>query len=119
MTAIAMGDARVRRNVMILAISQGLFSSTTVILFATAGLVGVMLAPSKGWATLPITAFVIGMMVATFPASFLMHRIGRRAGFLIGALMGLAGALVALYAIYAGSFALFCIAAALQGAFQA
>jgi predicted MFS family arabinose efflux permease len=118
-TAVAMDDSRVRRNVMILAISQGLFSSTTVILFATAGLVGVMLAPSKGWATLPITAFVIGMMIATFPASFLMHRIGRRAGFLVGALSGLAGALLALYAIYAGSFTLFCIAAALQGAFQA
>jgi len=114
-----MDAARVRRNVMILAISQGLFSSTTIILFATAGLVGVMLAPSKGWATLPITAFVIGMMAATFPASFLMHRIGRRAGFLIGAWAGLLGALLALYAIYIGSFALFCVAAALQGAFQA
>ena len=35
-------------NVLILAIGQGLYSSTTVILIATAGLVGVMLAPSKG-----------------------------------------------------------------------
>jgi len=114
-----MDDTRVRRNVLILAISQGLFSSTTVILFATAGLVGVMLAPSKGWATLPITAFVIGMMAATLPASYLMHRIGRRAGFLIGAFAGLLGALLAIYAIYVGNFVLFCLAAALQGTFQA
>jgi MFS family permease len=114
-----MDDARVRRNVLILAIGQGLYSSTTVILIATAGLVGVMLAPSKAWATLPVSTFVIGTMLSTIPASYLMHRIGRRAGFMIGALAGLLGALLAIYAILIGDFALFCIAAALQGAFQA
>lgn len=110
---------RVRRNVLILAIGQGLYSSTTVILIATAGLVGVMLAPSKAWATLPVSTFVIGTMLATIPASHLMQRIGRRAGFMIGALAGLLGSLLAIYAILVGSFALFCLAAALQGAFQA
>lgn len=114
-----MDDTRVRRNVLILAIGQGLYSSTTVILIATAGLVGVMLAPSKAWATLPVSTFVIGTMLSTIPASYLMHRIGRRAGFMIGALAGLFGALLAIYAIFVGDFVLFCIAAALQGTFQA
>ncbi|MFO0993345.1 MAG: MFS transporter [Hyphomicrobiales bacterium] len=119
MTAIAMDDTRVRRNVLILAIGQGLYSSTTVILIATAGLVGVMLAPSKSWATLPVSTFVIGTMLSTIPASHLMQRLGRRPGFLIGAVFGLLGALLAIYAIYVGSFALFCLAAAFQGTFQA
>lgn len=114
-----MDDARVRRNVLILAIGQGLYSSTTVILIATAGLVGVMLAPSKAWATLPVSTFVIGTMLSTIPASHLMQRIGRRAGFLIGAFAGLLGALLAIYSIYVGNFALFCIAAGFQGTFQA
>jgi MFS family permease len=114
-----MDDTRVRRNVLILAIGQGLYSSTTVILIATAGLVGVMLAPSKAWATLPVSTFVIGTMLSTIPASYLMHRLGRRAGFLIGAFAGLLGSLLAIYAIYVGNFVLFCIAAALQGTFQA
>ena len=114
-----MDGTRVRRNVLILAIGQALYSSTTVILIATAGLVGVMLAPSKSWATLPVSTFVIGTMLSTIPASYLMHRIGRRAGFLIGAVAGLLGALLAIYSIYVGNFALFCLAAALQGTFQA
>jgi len=118
-TAVAMDATRVRRNVIILAIAQALYSSTIVILIATAGLVGVMLAPSKAWATLPVSTFVIGTMLSTFPASYLMHRIGRRAGFLTGAFAGLLGSLLAIYAIYVGDFALFCIAAALLGAFQA
>ncbi len=119
MTVPAMDENRVRRNVMILAIGQGLYSSTTIILIATAGLVGVMLAPSKAWATLPVSAFVIGTMVSTIPVSYLMHRGGRRAGFLTGACAGLLAALLAIHAIYVGSFALFCIAAAFQGTFQA
>lgn len=110
---------RVRRNVLILAIGQGLYSSTTVILIATAGLVGVMLAPSKAWATLPVSTFVIGTMLSTIPASHLMQLFGRRAGFMLGAFAGLLGALLAIYAIYVGDFVLFCLAAALQGAFQA
>ena len=78
---IAYDDVRARRNAVILALGQALYSSATVIMFTTAGLVGVEIAPSKGWATLPISAFVIGTALSTVPASLLMRRIGRKPGF--------------------------------------
>jgi MFS family permease len=112
-------DVQARRNALILAAAQALYSSTTVILIATGGLVGLMLAPAPEWATLPISAFVIGTMLMTIPASFLMRRFGRVPGFIAGAAAGLAGALLAIAAIWMQSFALFCAAAMLQGVFQA
>lgn len=112
-------DQRARRNVIILAIGQALYGSATVIMFTTAGLIGVAIAPSKAWATLPISAFVIGTAATTVPAAMLMKRIGRRPGFMLGAFAGTVGAAIGLYAIYARSFPLFILATVLQGVFQA
>jgi MFS family permease len=112
-------DAIAKRAAIILAIAQGLYSSATVILIATAGLVGTQIAPSKAWATVPVSAFVIGTALTTIPASMLMKRIGRRAGFMLGALVGFLGAVLAIYAVYQRHFPLFCLAAVLQGVFQA
>lgn len=112
-------DLRARRNAIVLAIGQALYGSATVIMFTTAGLIGVQIAPSKAWATLPISAFVIGTALTTIPAAMLMKRIGRRPGFMLGALAGTIGALIGLYAIYARSFPLFILATVLQGVYQA
>src|SRR5688572_27406798 len=100
-------DVRARRNAVVLAIGQALYGSATVIMFTTAGLIGVQIAPSKAWATLPISAFVIGTAVSTIPAAMLMQRIGRRPGFMLGALAGTIGALIGVYAIYTRSFQFF------------
>jgi predicted MFS family arabinose efflux permease len=117
--ALVLPDDRAKRQVLLLAVSQALYSSAIVILMATGGLVGVMLAPSKGWATMPISTFVIGSMVATVPASFFMQRFGRRLGFIIGATIAAIGSLLAVYAIYHADFILFCIASFMFGVFQA
>ena len=112
-------DGRARHNAIVLAIGQALYGSATVIMFTTAGLIGVQIAPSKAWATLPISAFVIGTAVTTIPAAMLMKRIGRRPGFMLGALAGTIGALIGVYAIYTRSFPLFILATVLQGVYQA
>lgn len=112
-------DSRAKRNALLLTIAQAFYSSSTVILIATAGLVGAGLAPSRGWATLPVSAFVIGTMLTTFPASMLMRRVGRRPVFIAGALSGVASGLLGLYAIITASFPLFVLGAVLQGGFQA
>jgi predicted MFS family arabinose efflux permease len=117
--ALILPDAQAKRQVLLLAISQALYSSAIVILMATGGLVGVMLAPSKGWATMPISTFVIGSMVATVPASFFMQRHGRRLGFISGAITAALGSLLAVYAIYHADFVLFCIASFMFGVYQA
>jgi len=116
---VGFDDLRARRNAMVLAVGQALYGSATVIMFTTAGLIGVQIAPSKAWATLPISAFVIGTAVSTIPAAMLMKRIGRRPGFMLGAFAGTIGALIGLYAIYARSFPLFILATVLQGVYQA
>ena len=112
-------DVKAKRNAIILAIAQGLYASGTVALIATAGLVGTQLAPSKGWATLPVSTFVIGTMIATIPASLLMRRIGRKPGFILGAVVGVLAGLLSVYAIYIASFALFSFSTALHGVYQA
>jgi predicted MFS family arabinose efflux permease len=117
--AFQFDDARARRNALILAVGQALYGSATVIMFTTAGLIGVQIAPSKAWATLPISAFVIGTAVTTIPAAMLMKKIGRRPGFMLGAFAGTIGALIGLYAVFARDFPLFILATVLQGVYQA
>jgi len=117
--AVQFDDSRARRNAMVLAIGQALYGSATVIMFTTAGLIGVQIAPSKAWATLPISAFVIGTALSTIPAAMLMRAIGRRPGFMLGAFAGTVGALIGVYAIYTRNFPLFILATVLQGVYQA
>lgn len=117
--APTVSDALAKRNILLLAISQALYSNVVIILFASASLVGLMLAPSKGWATAPITSYVIGAAITTIPASFLMQRFGRKPGFMVGALAAMSGALVCAYAIYTANFMLFCAGTMLYGMFQA
>jgi predicted MFS family arabinose efflux permease len=122
MTAIAAAefdDARAKRNAIVLAIAQALYSAGTVALIATAGLVGAQLAPSKAWATLPVSTFVIGTMMTTIPAALLMRRFGRKHGFVLGATLGVFAGLLSVYAIYRRDFVLFCLSTALHGAYQA
>ena len=107
-----------KRNILLLAISQALYSCCVIAVFSTGGLVGLMLAPNPGLATLPITAFVGGSALTMIPASLTMQRIGRRPVFLAGALSSLVGAALAVFAIYTRNFPMFCAACALQGIFQ-
>jgi predicted MFS family arabinose efflux permease len=117
--AVEFDDVKAKRNAIVLAVAQALYASGTVALIATAGLVGTQLAPSKGWATLPVSTFVIGTMMATIPAALLMRRIGRKPGFIIGAAIGVLAGLLSVYAIYISSFVLFSFSTALHGIYQA
>jgi MFS family permease len=107
-----------RRNILLLAISQSLYSCCVITVFTNASLVGLMIAPDRAYATLPVTSFVVGSMLAVVPASLLMQRIGRLPVFIGGAVMSALGAALAVYAIYAKSFPLFCVAVLMQGVFQ-
>lgn len=107
-----------RRNVLLLAACQALTLSAVVLSMTLAGILGAALATDRGWATAPIAAMVIGTAIASLPASFLMRRIGRRNGFLVGATVGFAGSVVAAAALHAGSFWLFVFGHLLIGAWQ-
>jgi MFS family permease len=109
---------RTKRNVIVLALCQALMMIGSSTLIAEAALVGHMLAPDKILATLPLALQQLGAMSATFPASFLVKRIGRRGGFTVGTLFGITGTVIATFAVLTGSFWLFCAGTALNGVYN-
>ena len=61
------GDRLARRNALMLAATQALAGGNNTVLVATAGIVGTMLAPDRGLATLPISIFVLGLWMGALP----------------------------------------------------
>ena len=108
-----------RRNISVLVTCQALFFMANTIQFSTSALVGHQLAPTPLLSTLPLALQFIGIMSTTMPASLLMQRVGRRAGFRLGGLFAVASGALGTYAVLAGSFWLFCLAGVLYGSFGA
>ena len=111
-------DSRAKRNVLVLVAAQAILGAQMPMIFTVAGLAGQSLAPNICWATLPITAAVIGSMLTATPISAFMQRYGRSAGFAIGALGGGIGGLLGAYALSTSNFALFVIAALFTGVYM-
>lgn len=107
-----------RRNVLLLALSQGLFMIGTSTMIAEAALVGHLLADNKALATVPVALQQFAVMFTTFPASLLMRKIGRRGGFSVGAAFGILGTSVATLGVLWGSFWIFCLGAILNGVYN-
>ena len=107
------------RNVALLSAAQALLFTNNVTLIALNGLVGYQLAADKSFATLPVTTQVIGSAIFALPASQLMQRIGRRAGFLLGTLCGLIGGAIATFGVYIRSMALLCLGTFILGIYVA
>ena len=112
-------DHKARRNAVILAIAQALYGATLTALVVTSGLVGTQLAPDPSWATMPMSMTIVGTALTTFPISLMMKRIGRRAGFMICAMLGALGSLLGTYAIFQRSFGLFLAGSLMLGIYQA
>ena len=108
-----------RRNVIILAICQALCMSGAAMVMTISALTGQMLAVDKSLATLPLALQFTATMITTIPASLLMGRIGRRAGFTLGQAIGIVGASVACWAIFEGDFWMFTAGSALLGVHNA
>ena len=108
-----------RKNIALLSACQALLFINSVTLIAISGLAGYALAADKGLATLPVTAQVIGSALATIPASLIMQRIGRRAGFQIGGGFGLIGGAISTLAIALSNFWLLCFGTLIVGVYGA
>jgi len=77
------------------------------------------LAPNRTLATLGVSFWVLGGLLATFPASVHMKRVGRQRGLIHGAAVGIGGALLSAAALQIQSFWLLCLGALLFGAHHA
>ncbi len=106
-------------SVLRLAIAQALSGANTTVVYATAAIIGHLLAPRPGVATLPISVFVIGMALSTLPVGAVARQHGRHAAFFLGNGCGVVSGLLASLALVQASFVLFCIAMLFGGAYAA
>lgn len=107
------------KNVHLLFLCQALAGTATSLVVTTTALAAQTIAPDKALVTLPFALQFVGMMVSTAPASMLMRRIGRRAGFALAATVLVAAGLLSAYALAVRSFPLFCLGGAMIGTFTA
>lgn len=112
-------DSASRKTLAALTACQALLFTNNAILISLGALAGRALAPDTRLATLPVTAGVVGGAVTTFFASLLMQRVGRRAGFTLGALFGVAGAAICSVSLVLRSFWGLCFGSLTFGAYNA
>lgn len=109
-------DRLARRNAVVLGLAQAVGGALTSINVALGGLVGIyLLSEQSDLATAPVTAMIVGVAAGTIPAAFLLERLGRKLGFMLGAVIAGAGGLIAFAAIMQGLFLLYCVGTFIGG----
>ena len=108
-----------KSQVGLLAAMQALVLTNNVTLVAITGLAGFQLADNKLMATLPVTGYVLGGAIWAMPAAAFMKRFGRRAGYTVGSVAGMAGALAAWWAMTQASLVMLCLATFVTGLYSA
>jgi MFS family permease len=112
-------DALARRNVAVLVAAQSLGGAAPPIIISLGGIVGQMLASDPTLSTLPVSLYNLGLALSTIPAALLMRRLGRRAAYVLGALLGAISGLVAAIGILRSDFVLFCVGTSMAGFYGA
>ncbi|MEQ6436612.1 MFS transporter [Comamonas sp. w2-DMI] len=115
----AANTADAQRNVWLLVAAQSLGGAAPPIIISLGGIVGQMLASDPTLATLPVSLYQLGLALSTIPAAMLMRRLGRRAAYVLGALLGSVSGLIATYGVVQGDFATFCVGTAMAGFYGA
>lgn len=107
------------RYIPLLALAQAILQSSNIHLTTTGSLVALALTENESLSTWPASVSITVMLIMTIPASLLMGRFGRKAGFVGAIAIGTLGALATLLGITEKSFAWFVGGAALLGAMLA
>lgn len=95
------------RNIGLLSAVQALGGSNSSIIMSVAALAAINLAPDPSAATLPVTAMIVGLALATSSATLIIYRLGRTRGLMLGASIGIPASLLATLAVIMGNFYLF------------
>ena len=119
-SSVLIDDRLAKRNAIVLAVAQALAGGNNTVIVATAGIIGSMIAPDKGLATLPISVMVFGMWLGTLPIGLLSRTRGppHRAADRLGSPESLGG-LICCAAVLQGSFWLFLLGAFCCGFYAA
>jgi MFS family permease len=109
----------VNRDLLLLALAQGLFLVNNVTFIAVNGLVGLRLAPTPFLATLPITAYVAGGALLATLVGRHQRRFGRRRAFQFGLGTAIVATAVCAAGALVGSFWLLVAGTLLAGYYNA
>jgi len=105
----------INRNLWLLTLSQVFGFTANIITVFLSGIVGSQITSIKSLSTLPTALAVVGTAIFTILAAKIMGKIGRRLGFIFGALVSSATCLLAAFAIIQQNFILFCISHLILG----
>jgi predicted MFS family arabinose efflux permease len=112
-------DNLARRNAIVLAVAQALAGGNNTVIVSTSSIVGAVLAPDKGLATLPVTAMVFGMWLGTLPLGVLARHFGRRFALQCGSVFGILSGLISYAAVMGGHFSLLLVGTFCGGLYAA
>ncbi|MFC5391582.1 MFS transporter [Bosea vestrisii] len=112
------GDTLARRNALVLAGAPALGGASPAIVISLGGIVGSQLVANQAFATVPVSLMQLGLATGVIPAAFLMRRLGRRNGYVLGALIGATGASIAAAGAAERLFWLFCLGTFLCGLYS-
>ena len=107
------------RDLLLLALCQGLFLTNNVTLIGINGLVGFALAPVAWMATLPVTGYVVGAALSAIPVARLQARVGRHRAFQIGLIVAAVSTAICALAVTLHSFWLLVAATVVAGFYSA
>lgn len=108
-----------KRNVTLLALCQGYAQTSVTVIISVSALAALTIIEDKSLATLPHAFMWMATAIAATPASMLMRKLGRRAGFGIGAIFGYAGCLLCAVGLDFANFWVFIAGTSCMGAFNA
>jgi MFS family permease len=102
------GLALAKRNAVILAAASSVIGACAPLSVSLGAIAGdYLLEADKSLATAPVTGYTAGVAIGALPAAWLMRMIGRRYGFIGGAVITAIGGLVATAALFELHFWLF------------
>lgn len=103
------------KSVIILAITNALAFSLTLMMMLVGSLVGAKLAPVESLATLPIAMMVVGLALGVWPVAHVTQLLGRRPTLWLFMGLAILSCVLAGFSLSAASFSLFCLAAVIIG----
>jgi len=98
---------------------QAAYYATVGVDLTLTALVGLALAPSPAWATVPLATITATGAVASVATGLVAARLGYGRAMALGALVGAAGGLVSVTAVLVQSFLLLCVGTGLVGVYRA
>ena len=103
------------RNLVILIACQLISTTGSIVVVTLGGIIGATLADNPAYATFPVSVMVLSVAIVAIPATMLMRRVGRKAGFASATLTAIGAMLLAAWSLQQESFFWFVVAAGLLG----